>query len=62
MVWNWVSSSPLIVRLVARRMLETGFPGLGVPQLGSAGGVADQDDFVDAAHPSIIAMLCKNCV
>jgi hypothetical protein len=31
-------------------------------KLSIAGGVADQDDFVDTAHPSIIAMLCKKCV
>jgi hypothetical protein len=39
-----------------------GFPGLGVPQLGVAGGVADQDDFANPSHPSIIATLSKNGV
>src|SRR5688500_5199993 len=39
-----------------------GFAVLGVPQLGIASGVADVDSFVDAAHPSIVAVVCKKYV
>jgi hypothetical protein len=39
-----------------------GFPVLGVSQPSIAGGVADEDDFVDTAHPSIIAGPCKKRV
>jgi hypothetical protein len=39
-----------------------GLPVLGVAELGIASDVADQDDFVDAAHPLMIARRCKNCV
>jgi hypothetical protein len=39
-----------------------GLAGLGVAQFGGAGGVADQDDLVDAAHPSILAGPCKKRV
>jgi hypothetical protein len=35
---------------------------LGVTKFGIASSVADQDDFVDAAHPSIIAIVCKTHV
>jgi hypothetical protein len=35
---------------------------LGVSELGVAGGVADQNDFIDAEHLLIIADLCKKCV
>jgi hypothetical protein len=36
------------------------FAILGMPQLGVAGGAADEDDFIDSSHPSIIASACKN--
>ncbi len=39
-----------------------GLAGLGVPQLGTTGGVADEDDFIDPSHPSILARLCKEYV
>lgn len=39
-----------------------GFASLGVMEFGITGGVADENDFVDAAHASIIAMHCKHCV
>jgi hypothetical protein len=31
-----------------------------MPQLGIAGGIPDEDDFVDTAHPSVVATACKN--
>jgi hypothetical protein len=37
-------------------------PVLGVPEFGITGGGANLDDFVDAAHPSITGMGCKNGV
>ncbi len=68
MLWNCVSFCSLTVRFVARRMLETAFPvwvwvyrvyRVCVAELGVAGGVADQDDFIDASHHLMIAMACK---
>ena len=38
------------------------FAGLGVMEFGIACGVADENDFVDAAHPLILARQCKNHV
>jgi hypothetical protein len=35
-----------------------GFPALGVWWFGVASGVAKEDDCVDAAHPSMIAIVC----
>jgi hypothetical protein len=45
--------------MVAERMDETAFTRW-VAQLGVAGGVADQDGLVDAAHPSITAVHGKS--
>jgi hypothetical protein len=36
--------------------------GGSVVERGVSGGIADQDDFIDAAHPSIIATASKNPV
>jgi hypothetical protein len=36
-----------------------GLAALGVAEFGVAGGVADQDNFVDPSHPLMLAIACK---
>jgi hypothetical protein len=61
-MWNSVSSSPLIRVVGGQADAGGGLAGTRIPQLSIAGSVAIQDDVVDAAHPSIIPVMCKNSV